>query len=208
MTKFSPRMGMLVGAAVAALTLTVPASSASAGDWAPYASRNCAWCHGDTGQGFTTAPRLAGQRYEYLVTQLKDYSCHKRDNPASQQYMWPVALDVNAISAEGVASYFSSIPPQAAKDGNAELISTGKNIYTFGIPESNIGSCAVCHAPNAEGSRRIPRLAGLGYPYLKERLEQWGEGYHVSAEAPMPQIARHLPPEVIDALASYLSFVE
>ncbi len=208
MTKSSPRMGILIGSAVAALTLTVAASTSSAEDWAPFASRNCAWCHGETGQGFTTAPRLAGQRSEYLVTQLKDYSCHKRDNPASQQYMWPASLDINPISAEGLASYFSSIPPVAARDGNAELVSSGKNIYTFGIPESNIGSCAACHGPNAEGIRQIPRLGGLGYVYLKERLEQWGEGFHVSAEPPMPQIARHLPPEVIEALASYLSYAE
>lgn len=212
MTKLMPRMGRLIGSAVAAIALTVTAGNTSAEDWAPFAASNCAWCHGDSGQGFATAPRLAGQKHQYLLMQLRDYKLHKRDNPLSSQYMWPASADLStkldAKSAQGLASYFSSIPPVAAKDGNIELSTRGKNIYTFGIPEFNIGSCAVCHGPNAEGVRQIPRLGGLGYVYLKERLEQWGQRYHMSAEPPMPQIAKRLPPEAIEPLASYLSFVD
>ena len=66
----------------------------------------------------------------------------------------------------------------------------------------------VCHAPNAEGVRDIPRLAGLGYAYLKTRLRQWGEGYHAAAEYPMAKVARTLSADEIEALASYLSFVK
>ena len=77
----------------------------------------------------------------------------------------------------------------------------------WGIPESNIVSCLVCHGPNAEGVREIPRLGGLSYSYLKRKLEQWGEGFHAAAE-PMPRIASSLSPNEIEALASYLSFIE
>jgi hypothetical protein len=48
---------------------------------------------------------------------------------------------------------------------------------------------------------------GLSYSYLKKRLEQWGEGFHAAAE-PMPQVASKLSLNEIEALASYLSFVE
>ena len=47
MTKLMPRMGRLIGSAVAAIALTVTAGNASAVDWAPFAASNCAWCHGD-----------------------------------------------------------------------------------------------------------------------------------------------------------------
>ena len=201
-------MGRLIGSAAAALALTVTASSATAEDWAGFAANNCAWCHGDLGQGYATAPRLAGQKPQYLATQLLNYNVHKRDNPLSSRYMWPAAATLNAETARGLASYYSSVQPKAAKDGKIELFDKGKSIYTFGIPEANIGSCAACHGPNAEGVRQIPRLGGLGYIYLRARLDEWGERFHVTAEAPMPQIARRLPPEVIEALASYLSFVE
>ena len=31
--------------------------------------RNCTWCHGTSAQGYSKAPRLAGQRVDYLVNQ-------------------------------------------------------------------------------------------------------------------------------------------
>jgi cytochrome c553 len=88
-----------------------------------------------------------------------------------------------------------------------ELTAAGRTIYELGIPESNVVSCLVCHGPNAEGVREIPRLGGLSYSYLKRRLEQWQEGFNASA-GPMPRIAATLSPEDIAALASYLNFIE
>ncbi len=169
--------------------------------------RNCTWCHGTSGQGFTTAPRLAGQRHQYIMDQLLDFTRHRRDNPLSKQYMWGAAANLNPRAARDFAMYFSALPPKAADDGDRELATAGKKIYELGIPDSNIVSCLVCHGPNAEGVRQIPRLGGLAYSYLKKRLEQWGEGYHSAAE-PMPQIARTLSANEIDALASYLSFIK
>ena len=72
----------------------------------------------------------------------------------------------------------------------------------------NIAACVACHGPNAEGTGEIPRLGGLAYTYLKRTLEQWGEGYHATALAPMPRIAGKLSRDQIEALASWLSFVK
>jgi len=169
--------------------------------------RDCTWCHGTSAQGFATAPRLAGQRHQYITNQLLEFSRHRRDNPLSKQYMWAAAANLSPRAARDFALYFSTLPAKAANDGDAELAIAGKKIYELGIPDSNVVSCLVCHGPNAEGIRQIPRLGGLSYSYLKKRLEQWGEGYHAAAE-PMPQIARTLSANEIDALASYLSFIK
>jgi len=169
--------------------------------------RNCTWCHGISAQGFATAPRLAGQRDEYTENQLLGFIEHIRDNPYSKQYMWGAAANLSPETAHDLAIYFSTLPPEAANDGDRELVAAGRTIYEVGIPESNIVSCLVCHGPNAEGVREIPRLGGLSYSYLKRRLEQWGEGFHAAAE-PMPRIANTLSPNEIEALASYLSFIE
>ena len=59
-----------------------------------------------------------------------------------------------------------------------------------------------------KGLEKFRRLGGLSYLYLKRKLEQWGEGYHVTAQFPMPQVAVKLSPDTIEALASYLSFVK
>lgn len=190
---------------IAILTICFSASSPLlAGETVPI--RNCTWCHGTSAQGFSTAPRLAGQRQQYIMSQLLDFSTHRRDNPLSKQYMWDAAANLDPHAARDFAAYFSTLPAKAANDGNGELAAVGKTIYELGIPESNIVSCLVCHGPNAEGVRQIPRLGGLSYSYLKKRLEQWGEGYHAAAE-PMPRVARTLSANEIDALASYLSFI-
>ncbi len=168
--------------------------------------RNCTWCHGTSAQGYMTAPRLAGQRYEYLEKQLLNFKNHTRDNPFSMQYMWDAVAYLGPQTARDLALYFSTVPPKPADDGNWDLAPIGKAIYDQGIPEQNVVACAACHGPDAEGVREIPRLGGLSYSYLKRRLDQWGEGFHAAAQLPMPFIAGKLSPSDIEAIASYLSF--
>ena len=171
------------------------------------AVRNCTWCHGTGAQGYTVAPRLAGQRPAYVMSQLRSFHDHTRDNPFSRQYMWGAVASLSPYTARDLANYFASIPPRPANDGNSVLAARGRTIYMDGIPEANIVSCYACHGPNAEGIRDIPRLGGLAYFYIKARLEQWGAGYHSTPGSPMPLVATHLGPEEVEALASYLSFV-
>ena len=178
-----------------------------AGGGEPTAVRNCTWCHGTSARGFATAPRLAGQRPQYVMNQLLSFRRHTRDNPFSRQYMWAAVENLAPWTAHDLATYFSTISPQPANDGDAELAPLGRAIYEEGSPDADIVACAACHGPNAEGVREIPRLGGLSYAYLKRRLEQWAEGYHASAAPPMPRIASKLAPGEIEALASYLSFV-
>jgi cytochrome c553 len=169
--------------------------------------RNCTWCHGTSAQGFSTAPRLAGQQPQYTENQLLNFGLHIRDDPLSQQYMWGAAARLGPLLSHDLAVYFSALPPTAANDGDPQLIAAGQAIYEQGIPDVNVVSCLVCHGPNGEGIREIPRLGGLAFSYLKRRLEQWGEGFDAAAE-PMPHIGRTLSPDQIAALASYLSFIE
>jgi cytochrome c553 len=191
---------------LAALFLLGSAIASSAGS-VETAMRNCGWCHGIAAQGIAVAPRLAGQRPQYILNQLVDLSLHARDNPNSRQYMWGPAANLNPHTAQVLAAYLASLPGEPASDGHSGLADRGREIYLSGIPEANVVSCAACHGPNAEGVRDIPRLGGLQYVYLRKRLEQWGEGYHTTAKAPMPRIAAKLSDYDIDALASYLSFV-
>ncbi|HLJ01614.1 MAG TPA: c-type cytochrome [Bradyrhizobium sp.] len=199
------RIGLKL-AILAMVASTVPTASAPAGDSA--AVRNCTWCHGTDAQGYTVAPRLAGQRPQYIMSQLQSFHEHTRDNPFSKQYMWGAVAALGPSTVYELANYFASIPPKPANDGNSSLASRGRTIFMDGIPESNIVSCYACHGPNAEGVRDIPRLGGLAYFYVKARLEQWGQGYHSTPGSPMPTVASHLGPEEIEALASYLSFVK
>ena len=71
-----------------------------------FADSNCAWCHGPSAQGYATAPKLAGQRSQYIETQLLSFKVHSRDNPLSQQYMWPAAAHLNAQEAHDFSRLF------------------------------------------------------------------------------------------------------
>ena len=193
---------------IAALTIIASVVPSLAGDLKSPGVRNCTWCHGTSGQGISTAPRLAGQKSRYLENQLQNFYEHRRDNPFSKQYMWGATASLNPQSARDLAVYFAALPARAAGDGSPELAVAGKVIYQQGMPEADVVPCSVCHGPNAEGAGEIPRLGGLSYFYLKRRLAQWGEGYHAAAAPPMPRIASKLSPDAIEALASYLSFVQ
>lgn len=192
--------------AIAAIIASV--LPALAGDAEPTSVRNCTWCHGASAQGYAPAPRLAGQRPEYTEGQLLSFIKRTRDNPFSRQYMWGAAANLSPSTMHYLAVYFSQELPKAADDGDKELVASGKALFEDGNPAANTVSCAVCHGPNAEGIRDIPRLAGLSYFYLKRKLTEWGEGYHIGARAPMSGIASKLSSNEIEALASYLSFVK
>lgn len=172
-----------------------------------FANTNCTWCHGPSSQGFSSAPRLAGQHPQYLENQLLGFQNHTRDNPFSKQYMWPAVARISPETAHELAAYFSSLEPKPANDGQTALVERGHEIYRNGIPDANIPSCVACHGPQGQGIGPLPRLGGQSYSYLKRKLEQWGEGYHQAAMPPMPEVASKLSPNDIDALASYLSFV-
>ena len=195
-----------LAAAIVAFVCLAATSLASRAE--SLAIRNCTWCHGGGAQGYLPAPRLAGQRAEYIWHQLMEFNRHTRDNPFSKLYMWPAAANLGPQTAHDLATYFSTLPAKAANDGEAALVAQGRTIYQQGVPDSNIVACVVCHGPAAEGVREIPRLGGLEYAYLKRRLEQWGQGYNVAAGPPMPHIAGNLSPGDVEAIASYLSFLK
>jgi cytochrome c553 len=193
---------------VAALAVAFLAASAFAAHAESASVRNCTWCHGGSAQGYSPAPRLAGQRPTYIEQQLVSFAHHTRDTPFSKQYMWGAAGNLSPRIAHALSVYFSNLPARAADDGNRELVARGEAIYQRGMPDENIAACVACHGPNAEGVGMIPRIGGLDYTYLKRRLEQWAEGYHGTLGHPMPHIATQLSSDQIEELASYLSFVK
>jgi cytochrome c553 len=191
----------------ALLIIVLSAVPALAGEFGNASVRNCTWCHGPSAQGYLPAPRLAGQRAQYIEKQLRSFGHHTRDNPFSRMYMWYAAANLTPRAARDLAIYFSSLHPEAAEDGNKEFVSLGRRIYQEGMPDANIPASVACHGPSAQGVREIPRLGGLSYSYLQDRLEQWHDGYDAAALHPMPHVASKLSPDQINALASYLSFI-
>jgi cytochrome c553 len=98
--------------------------------------RNCTWCHGTSGQGYTVAPRLAGQRPQYVESQIRSFHDHLRNNPFSKQYMWSAVAALGSQGAHDLALYFAAIPPKPASDGDRNLAAKGRTICMEGIPDA------------------------------------------------------------------------
>ena len=104
------RIGLKI-AILAIVASTVSTVSAWAGESA--AVRNCTWCHGTGAQGYTVAPRLAGQRPQYIMSQIRSFHEHTRDNPFSRQYMWGAVAALRSLYRTRPGSLFCLDPAQA-----------------------------------------------------------------------------------------------
>jgi cytochrome c553 len=67
----------------------------------------CATCHGGTGQGTATLPRLAGQHAQYTERQLKAFNQRERTN--DNAVMHTVAVKLTELELKAVASYISGL---------------------------------------------------------------------------------------------------
>lgn len=96
---------------VAALAITLgtwpsPSYAANPGAGKAKFEATCAACHGT--QGISVAPiypNLAGQKEQYLITQLNAFKSGQRVNPI----MNPMAKTLSGIDIANIAAYLSSL---------------------------------------------------------------------------------------------------
>ena len=90
------------------LCLTAPTVSVAAGDPALGKSKSalCAACHGADGISATDIwPNLKGQKYGYLVKQIKAFRDGSRQDPSMQ----PMVAALSDEDIENLAAYYSSL---------------------------------------------------------------------------------------------------
>ncbi len=68
----------------------------------------CASCHGPTGHGTSTLPRLAGQNVRYLVSQMQDFNQRARTN--DNEIMHMVASRLTEFELRAVTDYLTQLP--------------------------------------------------------------------------------------------------
>src|SRR6202521_5219464 len=108
------KLGVMKRIRLKIVIMAILASTASSWAGESPAVRNCTWCHGSGAQGYTVAPRLAGQRPQYIMSQIRSFREHARDNPFSTQYMWSAVAALDPRTAYELANYFASIQPKPA----------------------------------------------------------------------------------------------
>jgi len=169
----------------------------------------CKTCHGLSGQGYRGAfpmPRLAGQRPEYLESQLQAFIDRKR----TSSVMNNVAHVLSPSMVNALATHFRDLNPKplGGPSGGApsDLVAAGKKIYDEGIPQANVPACLVCHGKDAKGAKEFPRLAGQLNDYTMSKLQNWkAERMQDPAK---PDNSHNLSDAQAKAVASYLSYLD
>ena len=170
----------------------------------------CKVCHGVSAQGFRgyyPIPRLAGQQPTYLENQLQAFIEHRRTN----NVMFNVAHSLSPSMVTALAANFNALnPPPLLGGAPRQLVATGGKIFQDGLPDQDIAACAACHGPDAAGAGVIPRLAGQLYPYVIDKLVNWGKERGQNPKIPdtsaiMSPVAHSLNKSQIEAVAAYVS---
>lgn len=167
----------------------------------------CLACHGMDGAGQAAAgfPMLAGLNKAYLQKQIKDMVKGSRNAPV----MSPIAKALTDEEIKAVATYYSNLPPPAAKaaGNDAALMEQGKQLAESGNWSKNIPACYACHGDAAAGvGTHFPTLAGQNANYIGQQIQAWKSGQRLNdPNQLMKGIAERLSVQEIKAVSAYLS---
>lgn len=206
-------MRRVTGFAIACLAIMLAGPAAAAGKGDPLAGKlksedeRCQECHGHDGNAndiedglanLGKYPRLAGQRYDYLVKQFREFRSGKRNN----ETMAVMARTVDDADLADIAAYFASRPPMRGEPRAANPL--GRKLFREGDAARGLPPCAGCHGEGAAGES--PLIAGQHRRYLQKQLIEWRAGERRNSPGDiMNATAAKLGDAEIDALADYIS---
>jgi YVTN family beta-propeller protein len=159
----------------------------------------CAACHGFTGASTSPDwPSLGGQKYAYLLQQLRAFQTGARRNPV----MTPIARQLSARQTRDVVAWFSSQKPAPAVVSiriTQAMVDAGSRINA---------QCTACHgltgmSPTSARAAAWPNLAGQKYAYLLAQIGAFKRG--ARRNPLMSPMARRLSPAQARELAAYFS---
>lgn len=206
---FSVGLGLLGSASMAvaagAAGETVAAPDPANGQ--KIAGAVCAACHGGDGNSPLPAnPKLAGQHYDYLYKQLKEFKAAD-GKPAKRvnAIMAGFVANLSESDMRDVAAHYASqklVPAAATDKALAEL---GQKLYRGGDAARGLPSCMGCHGPNGAGiPGQYPALSGQYAEYAVSQLTAFRQGTR-NNNVSMSQIAAKLSDAEIKALADYIA---
>lgn len=170
------------------------------------AQQVCSNCHGMDGNSVSpNFPKLAGQPVTYLVSQLKEFRSHNRQDPAGFEYMWGLSRSLTDEQIQGLATYFNGQrPARGPLEGNAARAAAGKTLFHEGLPGKNVPACATCHGEIAQGNETFPRLAGQHADYVIKQLVVFQRTDQRPDGAIMKVFAHELSADDIRNVATYV----
>jgi cytochrome c553 len=170
----------------------------------------CSSCHGPDGRSPSSLfPSLAGQQKNYIVAQLRNFRDGTRTAPHGQTFldylvMWGVVSRLDPPTVDAIAAFYATQTPLPGEPaGSPEIVTSGRKIYTEGIPSKSVPACISCHGVRAEGNGPIPRLAGQYQAYLARQLQAFASWARQSVT--MHANSENLTSQQISEVTAYLA---
>lgn len=170
---------VLLGGATLANAQGKPAAKAVGPDLArgqQLAGQACAACHAPDGNSTMPAnPVLAGQGYDYLLKQLRNFKLPAgQDGARPNAVMTAMVANLSDADLVNLAAFYSSQRPKGNFAKSKDTLALGEKIYRGGLPDRGIAACAGCHSPNGVGiPAQFPRLAGQHAEYTEAQMRAW-----------------------------------
>jgi cytochrome c553 len=162
----------------------------------------CSGCHGAAGEGQLQGqvPRLAGQRYAVIASELVAFRVGRRMDGRMQARASEHVLAGFQDMAD-VAAYAAQLSGKTIDPGPGNQVERGAQLYA--------SRCSSCHGAQAEGSDRpvVPRLSGQNHAYLVRQLQSLIEGRRPAAGRDHLQPLQSVDREQVMGLADYLSLL-
>lgn len=202
-------------------TTDEPVPVGSVIDGAPAPTRpatvdRCETCHGIDGNSLHfDFPRLAGQRKDYLLKQMRDIKAGRR----KVDVMVPVLSTIDEAQMVELADWFSSIPLVQGSSANPSSAKIGKKIFDLGLPYRMVAQCSACHGSFAEGRLDpgliqdgfggFPALNGQHPAYTTKQLKAFRDGSRANDfNGMMRNLAKNMTDQEIALVADYLAGME
>jgi cytochrome c553 len=165
----------------------------------------CARCHGvdGNGRGEGAFPKLAGQRFEYLMLQMRAFADKRRFSGIMQ----PLATNLSQESLQRVLQYYATLPQMApSHNTDAAAAARGAALAHDGVEAQEIPACASCHSVDLVNDA-YPRLYGQYARYLVQQLQLFQQRNRGGSEFVhiMHNFVDRLTEQQIHDLAAYFS---
>ena len=167
---------------------------------APY--EQCGYCHeydGNTSMG--NYPKLAGQKVQYIIKQLRDYRSGRRNG---QGMMEGTSALLSEQDITTVAEHFAMqqrTPDQIPESESDRKLAQA--IYNNGIPDRQVVACKLCHQSM---DSRIPNLSGQHAQYIAMQLHAFKNKTRSNDPATFMQFtAERLSDQEITALSQFVA---
>ena len=182
----------------------------------------CAACHSDNGQGGKKGeyPRIAGQRANYIESQLRNFRARIRLN--IPMYPYTQERELTDEDIKDVSAYLSGIqlsnkmPTYTGKEDALTMLQMADRVMIIPRVEGDLENggklfqkaCSACHAKTGKGRGMFPMLVGQYTNYLKRQFDLYRKDDRPHDEEAVGGVLNDLLDKEFQDVLAYLTSIQ